>query len=600
MVGINASCPSAIEYYLLYCAGMNWHLFDTIDVVKYKTGLTVHLSTDTLISLNATASFVNGAQLPVAGVPMPGWSSTGGVVTSTAVTYGIVQGTNIGYIYVYHYNAGAEFTAAVDALAHTHGLIIDLRFDPGGGADLAAIARLTTYAGPTVVTKTRSSSTDLWSLVTVPGLDYPMQQDSLTYQHPIAVLLGPTCISTGDWFAWELTYLNNVRFFGKSANGAHSGMSERQPYAAGFELFCPEVTEGDPRSPGTTLWAQEFPVDENVWLTRDGAAKGEDDVVKRAREWITTLSYAHDVQVSRQGSDTVQVTGKVENPLSHTLKVVLTFRDTSGSVADSALMYNDGLHGDGAAGDSVWGGRYLPTVESIYHVSIRTDDLSAGTSTSIPNVTQFIFARKAILSVDTRTVALGNIYHALSRFDTTFQVSNIGWSPDSIYVSLDPIMTPDSAISVSPIAFALAPSGSEAVTFSVMPHWLSKGVNYNAVVILDSRFGFGQTHFEKAFSFAITAVGEEPSLPKAFALEQNYPNPFNPSTTIEYELPGASEVRLSVYDMLGREISILVHERREAGVHEVKFDGLNLASGVYFYRLQAGTFLDTKRFVLLK
>jgi len=203
---------------------------------------------------------------------------------------------------------------------------------------------------------------------------------------------------------------------------------------------------------------------------------------------------------------------------------------------------------------------------------------------------------------------LGSIYHALSRFDTTFQVSNLGWSPDSIYVSLDVILTPDSAISVSPIAFALAPGGSQAVTFSVMPHWLSKGVAYNAVVILDSRFGFGETHFEKTYSFGITPVSDEPSLPKAFALGQNYPNPFNPSTTIEYELPKASEVRLSVYDMLGREVSVLVNERMDAGVHEVKFDGSNLASGVYLYRLQArhtdggqaGDYLDTKRFVLLK
>jgi hypothetical protein len=67
-------------------------------------------------------------------------------------------------------------------------------------------------------------------------------------------------------------------------------------------------------------------------------------------------------------------------------------------------------------------------------------------------------------------------------------------------------------------------------------------------------------------------------LPKSFALEQNYPNPFNPSTTIKYELPRTSKVTLTVYDLLGREVSVLVNERREAGVYEVKFDGSNLAS----------------------
>jgi hypothetical protein len=98
----------------------------------------------------------------------------------------------------------------------------------------------------------------------------------------------------------------------------------------------------------------------------------------------------------------------------------------------------------------------------------------------------------------------------------------------------------------------------------------------------------------------ITDVESGRLLPSSFALLQNYPNPFNPSTTIRYELPGTSHVILSVYDMLGREVSVLVNDRREAGVYEVKFDGSNLASGVYIYRLQAGNFVQSKRFILLK
>jgi hypothetical protein len=88
--------------------------------------------------------------------------------------------------------------------------------------------------------------------------------------------------------------------------------------------------------------------------------------------------------------------------------------------------------------------------------------------------------------------------------------------------------------------------------------------------------------------------------PLRFNLEQNYPNPFNPSTTIKFELPRASQVNLSVFDILGREVSVLVNERRGAGVYEVKFDGSNLASGVYFYRLQAGSFLQTMKLLLIR
>jgi hypothetical protein len=83
-------------------------------------------------------------------------------------------------------------------------------------------------------------------------------------------------------------------------------------------------------------------------------------------------------------------------------------------------------------------------------------------------------------------------------------------------------------------------------------------------------------------------------------MQQNYPNPFNPSTTIRYELPEPSQVRLTVYDILGRELSVLVNERRDAGVHEVKFDASGLSSGVYFYRIQAGDFVQSKRLTVLR
>jgi hypothetical protein len=93
---------------------------------------------------------------------------------------------------------------------------------------------------------------------------------------------------------------------------------------------------------------------------------------------------------------------------------------------------------------------------------------------------------------------------------------------------------------------------------------------------------------------------QQVAVPMAFTLEQNYPNPFNPSTTIKYELPTASHVSLIVYDILGRAVSMLVNERRNAGVHEVMFDGSRLSSGVYFYRIEAGSFVQTRKLLLVK
>jgi len=110
----------------------------------------------------------------------------------------------------------------------------------------------------------------------------------------------------------------------------------------------------------------------------------------------------------------------------------------------------------------------------------------------------------------------------------------------------------------------------------------------------------GTSHFSDVIAFTPTSIESNTNSPLMFALKQNYPNPFNPSTTITYELPKSSGVRLSVHDMLGQEISVLVNERKGAGVHEVQFDASGLSSAVYFYRLHAGDFVSTKRMLVVK
>ncbi len=89
-------------------------------------------------------------------------------------------------------------------------------------------------------------------------------------------------------------------------------------------------------------------------------------------------------------------------------------------------------------------------------------------------------------------------------------------------------------------------------------------------------------------------------IPAACQLMQNYPNPFNPSTTIRYALPHRSYVTLSVFNTLGQQVAALVHESENAGDHEARFDANGLASGVYFYRLQAGDYVQTRRLALVR
>ncbi|KER09177.1 MAG: hypothetical protein HY22_13285 [[Candidatus Thermochlorobacteriaceae] bacterium GBChlB] len=98
---------------------------------------------------------------------------------------------------------------------------------------------------------------------------------------------------------------------------------------------------------------------------------------------------------------------------------------------------------------------------------------------------------------------------------------------------------------------------------------------------------------------ASTRIERAPQ-PTEYRLFQNYPNPFNPTTTIRYNLPASGFVSLKVYDVLGREVSSLVNERQTAGSYESRFNAANLPSGMYFYRLQSGTFTETRKMLLVK
>ena len=111
------------------------------------------------------------------------------------------------------------------------------------------------------------------------------------------------------------------------------------------------------------------------------------------------------------------------------------------------------------------------------------------------------------------------------------------------------------------------------------------------------------THGAGIYSANQTAVGvesETSNIPVSYALNQNYPNPFNPSTKINFTLPTQNNVKLTVYDITGKEVKELINGEFSAGDHTVDFNAANLASGAYIYRIQAGNFVESKKMVLLK
>jgi photosystem II stability/assembly factor-like uncharacterized protein len=132
---------------------------------------------------------------------------------------------------------------------------------------------------------------------------------------------------------------------------------------------------------------------------------------------------------------------------------------------------------------------------------------------------------------------------------------------------------------------------------------IPNGLNNFAIDFIDENIGW-------AFGYPGTILKRDPNytsvnnhkefLPSDFYLNQNYPNPFNPTTIINYSIPKASFVTIKVYDILGREITTLVNEQKSPGNYNVQFNASRFSSGVYFYRMQAGDFVQTKKLVLLK
>ena len=161
----------------------------------------------------------------------------------------------------------------------------------------------------------------------------------------------------------------------------------------------------------------------------------------------------------------------------------------------------------------------------------------------------------------------------------------------------------------SQVGYCVGDSGTILKTYNAGKNWQGQisgtSEKLNKVHFLDLDFGFavgenGTILRTTTGGELITQVKEKSSLIYEFNLEQNYPNPFNPTTKISWQSPVSSWQTLKVYDVLGNEIATLINEEKPAGSYEINFNADGLPSGIYFYKLQAGKFVETKKMMLLK
>jgi N-acetylneuraminic acid mutarotase len=323
-------------------------------------------------------------------------------------------------------------------------------------------------------------------------------------------------------------------------------------------------------------------------------------------ECTLALTYAHDGAIDRQyarpGLDTVCVTAALVNPLHHAVALSAVVTDTHDAVRDSVLLNDDGMHGDGSAGDDLWGCAIrAPSDEGFFNVNVYTDDITQGALR--PHTSGVHFTTAGPLTLDSVGVT-----KQASKYRLKAYLQNNG-TAFTIHGAMVALFCRDPWIdSINPSQIGLpdlAPGVTNAtkklfyVTLNDEP--FPEYFNVKVDILVDGVVYWTDSMRVDVPGSPGSGVAEKnQELPVAFALDQNYPNPFNPITTIIYALPNHSKVALTVFNLLGEEVTRLVEGEKEAGFHEVQFDGSNLESGVYFCRLRAGGFTQTRKLMILR
>ena len=225
--------------------------------------------------------------------------------------------------------------------------------------------------------------------------------------------------------------------------------------------------------------------------------------------------------------------------------------------------------------------------------------LSAGTGASAKGPSLWISSVHADSTpsflVTPTSVDFGAIFIA-TVFTETVMVSNN--SSKALFISS---VTVDSGeFSVNPASAVVDPFGSFEFYVSFAPTFAGDQTG-NVVFVHNGATSPDLLPLIGTGTDTTTGVEDDKPLPKKFALQGNYPNPFNPTTRIVFDIPKATTVSLTIYNALGAEVAeILDHALYEPGTHEISFNGTNLASGIYFYRLRTPEFNSVKKMVLLK
>jgi polyhydroxybutyrate depolymerase len=328
------------------------------------------------------------------------------------------------------------------------------------------------------------------------------------------------------------------------------------------------------------------------------------DFFKNYKNPLVDLAYIKSFELSRKykyyslSNDTLTVNAYLANPKGHQVVVYAFYQADGSDYQDSLELFDDGLHNDGNASDNFFSGsKHLQNLdEDNYTVELKTYDSNIDKSIKFYLSDQF--TTTGPLSVDSIVYApLSNFRYSVKPFiknrGSAVSISNIQVK----IFSDDPWVTqvyPDYRTCAT-----IAPGEIKPVTqlFAVDYDSTSFPGYFNLKFEISSN---RISYWIDSSMMVVTGVEDIKLLPTEYSLYQNYPNPFNPMTTIKYSIPKLGFVTIKVFDVLGSEITTLLNEEKSAGTYELNWNATQLPSGVYFYQLKAGSYVETKKMILLK
>ena len=382
--------------------------------------------------------------------------------------------------------------------------------------------------------------------------------------------------------------------------GAHKGVFKE--ILSDVEVYDPVDDSWSklPDAPFIRTFFGAAAVNNKIYLiggAHDWGLTGGNEVWEYDLPTLFTQQSAIDKPYAKVIEDSILFRTRFSNLNNRQFTPHLIFVNSDSTQIDSLTLFDDGIHGDSLLNDGLYG-CYIPPRETEDYFNLSVSTIENQTNKYFNEFVQWKFTTAGPVKLDSISYRKGLLYHFVKPFVHNYGKVKSIVKPSLRLICNDPWVSSLGSGGTAMLA-DIAPDSSVGVsswiTISVIDSLYPGYFNFKVEIMSN-----GLAYWIDSTQVIVTAVEDEVQHPLTFKLEQNYPNPFNPTTTIGYVLQEKSNAKLILLNTIGEEIAVLVNEEQDKGYHKVEFDGSKLTSGVYFYKLQGGNFVETKKMILLR